>query len=500
MKKIIYLFTLILAVGTFQSCEDYLDINDPLNDPIESQVTPDLILAGAMTGSFPSQSNNMNRLGNVMMNNWAGNINAFTGGFNEEYQLIITSTFYNFIWDGIYLNVANFQAMIDADFENYENHKAIAKIMKSYYMQYVVDLYGDAPYTEAFQGGDNPTPTYDDDMEIYRALITEVDEALALIDNNTDLTNPVGSEDVVYNGNMTNWVTFANTLKLRILMRQSTLAETDGETASYLATQFQALQDASFITTTATINPGYANDTGRQNPFYGTYGFNVDGSQTTTNRFIVASLYAEQYLDGTLTGILDPRINELYTPVDGEVQGVQQGVDSNDPSVPDEISPLGEGLLVDASQDGVLFSAAESFFLQSEAVFRGYIAGDAKGLFQDGIRSSFDQLGIADQAEAYITNSDGVDEIGWDGSANKIEAIMTQKWIATNGINAIESFIDMNRTNFPEVPLAINAQRDKKPTRLLYPSSESIANAANKPAQETDDAFNTYIFWDSTQN
>merc|ERR1712210_97784 len=160
-------------------------------------------------------------------------------------------------------------------------------------------------------------------------------------------------------------------------------------------------------------------------------------------------------------------MGELYTPVDGEVEGVQQGVDSND-----------------ASQDGVLFSAAESFFLQSEAVFRGYIAGDAKGLFQDGIRSSFDQLGIADQAEAYITNSDGVDEIGWDGSANKIEAIMTQKWIATNGINAIESFIDMNRTNFPEVPLAINAQRDKKPTRLLYPSSESIANAANKPAQE----------------
>ena len=74
-----------------------------------------------------------------------------------------------------------------------------------------------------------------------------------------------------------------------------------------------------------------------------------------------------------------------------------------------------------------------SFFLQSEAVFRGYIAGDAKGLFQDGSRSSFDQLGIAAQAEAYITNSDGVDEIGWDGSANKIEAIMTQKWIATNG-------------------------------------------------------------------
>ncbi len=495
---------LVIAIGGLTvSCDDYLDINDPKNDPTVAQVTPDLIMAGALTSTHSTQVNSMNRLGNVFMNNWGANVNAFTGGFNEEYQLILTSTFYNTIWDQLYVRMANFQSIIDTPAEGFNNHQAIAKIMKSYYMQSIVDLYGDAPYSEAFQGGANTTPMYDDDMAIYRQLIVEIDEAIELIDNADDLTNPVGAEDVIYMGDMQNWVNFANTLKLRILMRQSTLAESDGEAASYLTAQFQSLQDASFITSSATINPGYAKDAGRQNPFYATYGFDVDGNRTTTNRFVVASLYAERFLDGSLTAVFDPRINRIYTPIGDEVLGVEQGIDSNDPSVPATISPLGPGLLIDDTQDGIVFSAASSFFLQSEAVFRGYLPGDAKQLFEEGIRASFNYLEDPENpldAETYIAEINTVDGAGWDGSSNKIEAIMTQKWIALNGINAIESWIEYTRTGFPEIPLAINAQRDSKPNRLLYPSSEYIANAANVPTQQAADAFSTYIFWDATQN
>lgn len=498
MKKIYNSLLIALVVGTTFSCDDYLDINDPKNDPTLDQVSPDLILAGALTRTYATQATTMNQLGNVFMNNWGANVNAFTGGFNEEYQLIITSTFYNNIWDQLYVRSANFQSMIDSPAEGYDNHKAIAKIMKSFYMQYIVDLYGDAPYTEAFEGGANTTPQYDLDKDIYRQLIVEVNEAIEMINNSDELTNDVQAEDVIYGGDMSNWIRFANTLKLRILMRQSNLAETDGETATYLAAQFQSLQGADFITNSATINPGYAKDAGRQNPFYGTFGFAVDGTRTTTNRFVVASLYAEEYLDGTITLVPDPRISELYTPIDGSVEGVDQGIDSNDPDVPAVISPLGPGLLKDDSQDGIVFSAAESYFLQSEAVFKGYLAGDAKNLFQQGIQESFNYFDL--DATEYIAASNGIDEIGWDGSSNKIEAIMTQKWIATNGINAIESWIEYVRTGFPEVPLAQNAQRPSKPNRLLYPSSEYIANAANVPTQQSSDAFSTFIFWDVTQN
>ncbi len=496
MKNIFKIITIAVFVGLVgTSCSDYLDVNDPQNSPTSEQVTPDLIMPGAMSRTNSIQTGTMNRLGNVFMNNWAANVNSFTGGFNEEFQLIITSTFYNTIWDELYLRTANFQAIIDSPFADFENHKAIAKIMKSFYMQYIVDIYGDCPYTEAFQGGLNTTPTYDDDMAIYRSLIDEIDEALDLINNNDNpLTTPVGVEDIIYGGSMSDWVKFANTLKLRILMRQATKAETDGETASYLNAQFAQL-DNDFITTSATLNPGFTQDNGRQNPFYSTYGYDVEDNQTSTNRFVRASEYAQQFLDGTLTGIYDDRIDQLYLPIDGAVVGVRQGIDSNHPDVPDDISALGTGLLVDHSQDGYVMLAAESYFLQSEAAFRGYISGDAKALFQSGIMASFAHFGL--DGTNYVNNSNILPEVGWDATANKIEAIMTQKWIATNGINAIESWIEMTRTGYPEIPLADNAQQSSKPNRLLYPSSELIGNSANVPSQTSQDAFNTNVFWDN---
>ena len=122
----------------------------------------------------------------------------------------------------------------------------------------------------------------------------------------------------------------------------------------------------------------------------------------------------------------------------------------------------------------ILLTAAESYFLQAEAAHRGWISGDAQTFFQNGITASFNMLG-ATGASGYIAASDGVNLIGWTGSSNKIEAIMTQKWIALCGINAIESFIDYNRTGFPAVPLSLIAEQSQLPYRMLYPASVFIA-------------------------
>jgi hypothetical protein len=291
----------------------------------------------------------------------------------------------------------------------------------------------------------------------------------------------------------------ANTLKLRILMRQATLAETDGETATYLNQQFANL-DNNFLTSSAKVQPGYSDNDGAQNPFYATHGFGTDGNMTTTNRFIRASLYAQEFLDGTSTGVVDNRITSIYAPIAGAgtptgVVGVDQGIDSGDPAIPADISGLGTGLIISSEQDGYIMLAAESYFLQAEAAHRNYISGDAKALFQAGIMASFAHYGL--DGSAYITASNAIPELGWDGSTNKIEAIMTQKWIATNGINGIESWVEYVRTGYPDVPLAQSAQRPSKPNRLMYPASELVGNAANVPSQTADDAFSTKIFWDN---
>ena len=497
MKLINKISILVLALGLSQtSCENYLDVNDDPNNPTSENVPANLILTGAQTESFRVQTGTMNRLGNAYMNMWGPNINSFTGGFADEFSLSISNTFYSGIWSGLYLRTYPFQKIIDADGTQYNNHKAIAKIMKSHYMQYIVDLYGDAPYSQAHLGGDNLAPAYDDDQAIYRDLITQLDDAVLLINDN--LGSAVGSEDVVFNGDMNMWIKFANTLKLRVLLREATLAETDAASATYLNDQFALMTTAEFLGVgeSVTINPGYSSgETAQQNPFYSTYGFDVDGNATSSNNFIRASEHAIEFLNGGANGVGDPRLGSIYSQNNaGNYVGILQGSEDNGGV---DLSPLGGGLLVSDSQDGYIMTSAEALFLQAEATERGYLTtGVAKDFFEAGIAESFTILGAGDPT-GYLAAANPTNGIGWDGSADKIEAIMTQKWIALNGIHAIESWIDYTRTGYPVTPLATTALFPNLPNRLMYPSSELSGNAANVPAQTQADAFSTRIFWDA---
>lgn len=296
-------------------------------------------------------------------------------------------------------------------------------------------------------------------------------------------------------GDMGRWVRFANTLKLRMLIRVSEKVES-GSASAELSNAFTAgwasLSDASFIASSVTINPGYSNSRAdRQNPFYGQF-FEITGAETNTFRFIRAAQPAASFLN--TTG--DPRRSQIYATIGGAVVGVVQG-DSSAPegNAPATLSELGPGLVSSPEQDGYVMTLAESFFLQSEAVLRGYLPGDAKALFESGIAASFAQYGVSAGLAGYLSANNGVDGVGWDGSANKLEAIITQKWVALNGINGIESWIENTRTGFPEIPLALTAQRPHRPLRLMYPNSEYTANSANVPNQTQDDAFNSAPFW-----
>ncbi len=501
MKKYINksILLIALAVSTY-SCESTLDINESEVDATVESVAPDLLLAGSITAPRGQFSVTTSELGSIWMNQWGPDVNNVTGGMLDEFRLNVTQNFYASIWQNLYRGMGTYQAIINYEGDDYNNHKAIARILKSYYMQYLVDIYGDCPYTEALQFGENYTPAYDDDMSIYRALIVDIDVALSTLNAVENLSTPVGSEDIVFGGDLQSWVKFANTLKLRILLRESELASS----AAYLAEQFAAL-DQNFLTSDAVINPPYANAVGQQEPFFANYGQDATGVDTFDNNYIVPSDYMAKFLQGNptengiSTGVLDNRILGLFSPLPGttgaaNVVGVQQGATNT--TAPPELSELGPGLLVGSSQANMLFSAAESYFLQAEAAHRTWISGDAQSFFHSGITASFNNLNVSGAA-AYITASENRNLIGWTGSANKIEAIMTQKWIASCGRNAIESWIDYTRTGFPDVPLSIVAEKPNRPVRLLYPASEYSSNSANVPVQPASAAFSDKIFWDA---
>jgi hypothetical protein len=501
-KKMLFGF---LIVTSLQSCDDYVDVNTDPNNPSAETVNPEIVLAATQVYTYnvlagtsvPNNpaitQDNMNQLGNLMMNNWTRDVGASNSSYYfNEHTYNVTSDFYSGIFEELYLRTSNYTFIQNTTKPGYDNYIAIAKILKSFYFQYLVDLYGDIPYTEAHKRGENLTPTYDDAQTIYRDLIIQLDQAVALIDNAPNGTLNPGANDVMLNGDMDKWKKFANTLKLRILLRESGLTAS----ASYISAQMTALQNsgAEFLgpNDNVTINPGYSAGVNQQNGFASLF-LNTNDEFKNNWSSTAATKYTINYLSATN----DVRIGRIYSQTSSGTilyNGHQQG-DILNTSTNYPVSHVGPGLLQNSSQDGIVFTAAESLLLQAEAVQRGYLTGSAQALYESAITESFKLLGLT-AAEATTYYSQAINLVGWNGSTNKIEAIINQKWIALNGINGGETWIERTRTGFPaHVPLSTVAPGTSRPIRLLYPSSEIAGNTANVPQQTEDQAFTSKIFW-----
>lgn len=244
-------------------------------------------------------------------------------------------------------------------------------------------------------------------------------------------------------------------------------------------------------------------------------------------------------------GIKDGRRGRMFTLItpaggvaaDATVEGVRQGATPGQPGAEagrtgNTVSRFGLGLIVGnnttitstapanivsaaSAKPGVLMSKAELEFLLAEAALRyPSVVSNPQGHFQDGIRASYNYLGAnvdvvinpsttppttKKAAEIYIDTVNLVPKLGWTGSTdNKIEAIMTQKWIALTGINPEQSFFDYTRTGYPVTPLPTIATGTVKPNRLIYPTSEYASNATNVPTMTAADVFtknNFTPFW-----
>jgi len=106
-----------------------------------------------------------------------------------------------------------------------------ARVLKAYTYQMLVDLYGNVPYTDALKGTSSLAPKFDDQKFIYEDLIKVLDTAITILKANP-LSSTYSGSDIVFGSGgastaATKWIQFANSLKLRILMRQSRMAGRD---------------------------------------------------------------------------------------------------------------------------------------------------------------------------------------------------------------------------------------------------------------------------------
>lgn len=523
MKKIKYFAFAILSITSLVACNDYLDVNENINRVHSEDIPPDLLFPGAASQTFRTQAITMNGFGNLMMNSWSGNSYVYGSPFVRETTLAsVDNTFYNGIWDGLYRNVANFAAIdkFPNSAHKYDDYVAAAKVMKAFYMSTIVDMYGDCPYTEAFKYQANTTPKYDNDEDIYKSLITELETSVSLMSAPNASALNMEANDIIFQGNRTKWIEFANTIKLRMLLRMSKLTGANG---TYRDQKLATLVGKPFLSADVFINPGYssANDD-QQNPFYGSFVRNSTGGKV--GQAYIASRHISLCLNGNddgigntsteavhvkFTGLIDPRRGRMFSLITGgKVRGTNQGANGGQfgtPSSPTTVSTHGAGITgavgatvaqvvaTGSARPGVLMSKAESDFIQAEIGLKyPTVITNPDVKFKDGINASCTYLGVTTaNATAYQTAIAAKLGIGWVGTTDqKLDAILTQKWIALTSINPIQSFIDYNRTGLPVTPLAFNATKPNKPYRLMYPLSEYVANSANVPAITTDELFN----------
>jgi hypothetical protein len=497
---------LILFAISFGACkEEFLDINtNPNTLPTAS---PNFVITNALNTTAANMVS-PNETGAYWSGQWTQSNSYITSTTLFSYNF--TNGDFNY-WDGFYDNLNDYQFVIDnADANSQKFLKGPAKIMKAYIFQHLVDMYGNLPYTEALQGAKVLAPKFDDQKVVYENLITLLDQAITDCKANAFASAFTGA-DIVFKGNTTKWVKFANSLKLRILMHQSRIAGRD----SYIKTEINKIvtEGSGFITGEDVGSGGsgfYLATAGKLNPFYERWGYSAAGAVQALGRFPRVT----EFLVNSLKDAGDTfRLKRMAYAIGGE--GTTAGVSSkaelaaNYIGVPFGIgsgfvataaSPIGPALITKGAFDKpmVLMTAAEIQFCLAEAKERYgasvNLASDAKTYFESGITESYRLVGIPANASNYKFT--GVNNYDYAASTNKLNAISYQKWVALVNYSGLEAWTEYRKTGFPVTPQSKQVPDAKRPLRLFYPNTEAGSNSKNVADQGTIDVFSSRIFWD----
>lgn len=507
MNKI---FIAIIVAGLFVAgcSKSYLNVNNNPNSLTGS--TPDYIFTSGVARAASILS--PNETGEYWSGHWTQSSTYIYDPARFSYNF--NNTNFNF-WDTWYDVLEDFQYAIDnADAKGLPQFKGPAKVMKAYLFQQVVDCYGNVPYSDAFKGSSSITPKFDDQKSIYDSLIVLLDGAITDLRANA-FTGTSGSADIVFKGNTTNWVRFANSLKLRILIRQSRVAGR----ASYILTELNKAAGSAegFLTSglDAKCNPGFTQSAGQTNPIYNNWGYTAAGAAQALARFPRPTTF----LFNQMIAIDDTfRLKRIAYAKGGENpnnSGVstQPEILANYVGVPygstsgylaQNTSYIGPCFITKAgyAKDVYLLLAAESFFCLAEAkqVFPTVnLSGTVQSYYEQGVKESFRVTGTTSNAATTILVN-GKLLSDWTAATTPTQQLQTiwfQKWLALTDFEGLEAWCDFRRTNYPVLPPSQGAPVGQPlPVRLFYPNTEQASNGANVAAQGNIDVFTGRLFWD----
>ncbi|BAX79462.1 SusD/RagB family nutrient-binding outer membrane lipoprotein [Labilibaculum antarcticum] len=469
MKYKIIAFSLACLSVFGWGCDNYLDINeDPnvLRDIPEAKVVlpaAELNLANQMMGwDFGFGAGFWSEY-------WTQAYDASQFKFLCEYEPTDFGTAYNDLTAGVLLDCKRMKTV--ATENNNTGVYYAAEALSIFTWQITTDVWGDIPYFEALKGDEGiVSPKFDEGSAIYADLLARVDALLAVDISEASLP---ASYDFYFGGDLDQWKLFANSLKLKLMIRLS-------ETSTYNnAALVSFIESAEFIKNNAGISGSTWSDKveGKRHPMREF----EEGEAGYLSGNVIASKNFLDYLEMNT----DPRLDVLFEMTGGYHLGAFFGdfaskEDSDGNGDLDEDEDYSQAVF-SQNQSLVIMSVWEVNFYIAEVYARAGNNAKAKEYYDLGVQASM-KMHINDidvdldkdlALALAATLTDDIITTGYatwvDGTIEEgIKQIAMQKWVANANYQHIESFLERNRTKYPAVN-TIDIRKDRADAYANFP-------------------------------
>lgn len=526
MKKQISI--LILSLFVLTACEkQLLRENETIQkrDALES-VTPNLLLSSVIQKSaFAYQAE-----GGVSSKSLAAAVQYMEGNRNSDDNIYKNFAKPNSDLYGIINQLKLVQAAIDdVHKKGLKNHEGIFLIFKTLLWSTATDLYGDIYYTEGLRGQDGILfPKFDEQKDIYPALIQNLKDATQLLTEGTEVIDP--TYDILYGADKTKWIKFANSLRLRLLMRAvknlpgavaeiATVAAlplmsevADNASIPYMAgdpsfawpmgsssmlfkenfmimrpsktlvDSLKVLNDDRLKVWCAPLEKPWTHDPAQNG---------VPVITTDLNNFTYNSVW--EYIDLTNEQLQKQAylIQDTETLYAGYPAGMyldaynaNGSYDGSSTIWNYKISTFSKLLNQDAHPllRACMLQADEVQFLLAEASVRGYYTeGDAEALYKKGVGLALERWGRTIPGNYFNSAAAKFPASGTDDQ--KLNKIGLQKWLGLF-MMGVEAYADLRRSGYPAILHNghFNTNTYTFPLRFRYPDTEAVNNNTNYKA------------------
>ena len=458
MKKLsIYIFIAVLCTSLVAGgCKKLFEQNDiKINPNAVTDVDVKTLLSGTMLGVAFLHEDTDVRIASI----WAGEINGLSRAHLGFAQYLVSSQTFN--WNVLY-PVASQARLIQtkADILGDAWTKGVGQILEALVIAKATALYGDVPYSQAFDRDRFPTPIFDKQTDVYALLQSTLDKAIINLSATSGLA--FGSNDFIYQGDINKWKAAAYTLKARLYLHTAQY----GQAVTNATLGIQSTSGDALIphgtSQGANTNQNYdffrvsrAGDTG----FEGAYLLplmqsRINTANTKTNE---TALYNHYVKVGIIaSGSLDPNTTDGAFTADA----------------PHPIITFYENQLIAAEAEARLGNSSGAITALNKAR-AGLASGYLNGKTFSSINRKYDSYILNDFAAGGLANPTNQTTI----QTGLLYEIISQRYIVL--LMQYEAFNDYRRlaSAIPIVQLPIPLYTgNKKPQRFIYPQQDVNSN------------------------